>query len=97
MGVAHISIHIYGYMFKLHIFVCYLRHIDSMELLDPVDPKCENTYLMDNLPKRVPLYRPEGVTFVKFDSSHRWLCKCDSMLTLGITSTSRNSGRSKRE
>ncbi len=75
----------------------FLLETNCMELLDPVDPKCENTYLMDNLPKTVPLYGPEGVTFVKFDSSHRWLCKCDSMLTLGITSTSRNSGRSKRE
>ncbi len=34
MGVAHVSIQMYGYTFKLHIFICDLGHIDCIFGLD---------------------------------------------------------------
>ncbi len=46
----------------------FLSETNCMELLDPVDPKGETTYLLDNLPKTFPLYWPEGVMFVKTDN-----------------------------
>ncbi len=46
----------------------FLMQTNCMELLDHVDPKGQTTYLIENLPKTVPLYRPEGVTFVKIDN-----------------------------
>ncbi len=45
----------------------FLSQTNCMELLNPMDLKGDSIYLLDNLPKAMPLYRPEGVTFVKTD------------------------------
>ncbi len=46
----------------------FLSETNCMELLNPVDPKGETTYIMESLPNTVPLYGPEGVMFVKTDN-----------------------------
>ncbi len=38
--------------------------------MDPVDPIGETNYLIETLHKVVPLYRPEGVTFVTTDKPY---------------------------
>ncbi len=48
----------------------FLSGANCVELLNPVDRKGETTYLLEMLPGIVPLYGPEGVTFVKTDNPH---------------------------
>ncbi len=46
----------------------FLSETNCMELLDTVDPKVETIYFLESLLKTVPLYGPEGTTFVKTDN-----------------------------
>ncbi len=48
----------------------FLSGANCVELLNPVNPKGETTYLLETLAGMVPLYGPEGVTFVKTDNPH---------------------------
>ncbi len=48
----------------------FLAQTNCIEVLDPVDLKGKSTYLLETLPKIMPLYWPEGVTLVKTEKQH---------------------------
>ncbi len=48
----------------------FLSQTHCMELLNLVDPKGDSIYCHDKLLIPVPIYGPEGATFVKTDKPH---------------------------
>ncbi len=47
----------------------FLAQARCVEIEDPVDPIGQGTYLLDTLPRQVPLYGPECVHFVNTDNT----------------------------